>query len=46
MTEEKFLKVESMEFLHDDIEFGGNYGIFKVILQECEELKNQNWLVL
>ena len=39
VNEEKFLKVESIEFLHDDVEFGGNYGIFKVILEECEELK-------
>ena len=36
---EKFLKVESIEFLHDDVEFGGNYGIFKVNLEKTEELK-------
>ena len=34
----KFLKVKSIEFLHDDVEFGGNFAYFKIILEECEEL--------
>ena len=35
---EKFLKVKSIEFLHDDVEFGGNFAYFRTILEECEEL--------
>ena len=35
---EKFLKVKSIEFLHDDVEFGGNQAYFRTILEECEEL--------
>ena len=34
----KFLKVKSIEFLHDDVEFGGNQAYFRTILEECEEL--------
>jgi len=34
----KFLKVKSIEFLHDDVEFGGNFAYFRIILEECEEL--------
>ena len=29
---EKFLKVKSIEFLHDDVEFGGNQAYFRTIL--------------
>ena len=35
---EKFLKVKSIEFLHDDVDFGGNQAYFRTILEECEEL--------
>ena len=39
MNKEKFLNVKSVEFLQDDIDFGGNYGIFKVVLEKTEGLK-------
>ena len=39
---EKFLNVKSIEFLHDDIDFGGNYSILQVVLEKSEELKKQS----
>ena len=27
----RFLKIKSIEFLHDDVEFGGNQAYFKII---------------
>ena len=41
MTEEKFLKVESMEFLHDDKEFGGNFAYFKFVFKDSRLIKNE-----
>ena len=41
---EKFLKVKSIEFLHDDVEFGGNFAYFRIILEECEELKKTEFI--
>ena len=46
MSEEKFLKVKSIEFLHDDVEFGGNQAYFRIILEECKELKKQNLFIV
>ena len=40
----KFLKVKSIEFLHDDVEFGGNFAYFRIILEECKELKKTEFI--